>query len=72
MKDKDLSVAKLGRNKLTDEGLTKIIPYLSSISTLNLSKNELTEESLERLWKARKSGKLPELKSLMLGQNKIQ
>lgn len=66
-----MTVAKLGRNKLTDEGFHKILPYLTNIIILNVSKNELTERCLEIILKSRKMGELPELKSVMIGQNKI-
>ena len=33
---------KLIRNKLTDEGIVKMIPYFTNIHSLNLSQNQLT------------------------------
>lgn len=38
---------------------------------LNLSRNELTDKSLEAIMQARKNGGLSNLKSLMIGQNRI-
>ena len=72
IKDKGATVAKLGRNKLSDDGFNRLIPHLENIIMLNISKNELTEKSLESIVRMRKNGELPNLKSIMLGQNKIQ
>lgn len=33
---------KLIRNKLTDDGIMKILPYLKGVITLNISQNALT------------------------------
>ena len=40
---------KFIRNKLSDEGVGKMIPYLSNIITLNLSQNFLTDQVLDIL-----------------------
>ena len=72
LKEKGLTVAKLGRNKLTDQGFNRILPFLSNIIILNISKNELSERVLDSILKSRKQGELPDLKSIMIGQNKIQ
>lgn len=71
LKEKGLTVAKLGRNKLTDEGLNRILVNFPTLMMLNVSKNELSERILDILYEVRQSGLLPSLKSIMLGQNKI-
>jgi Leucine-rich repeat (LRR) protein len=61
---------KLIRNKLTDNGVEKIIPTLSNAQILNLSQNNLTEAVLDIIIKHR-YGHLSGLKNLILSQNKI-
>ena len=60
---------KLIRNKLTDDGIKKILPYLGNVITLNLSQNLLTEHVLDYLYEGR--GYLHSLKTIILSQNKI-
>lgn len=60
---------KLIRNKLTDEAVSKILPFMTGISTLNLSQNLLTEQCLNFITDMRPS--LPQLKAVILSQNKI-
>lgn len=60
---------KLIRNKITDEGFTKFLPFLTGISTLNLSQNLLTENCLNMIADYRQN--LPNLRALILSQNKI-
>ena len=60
---------KLIRNKLTDEGIIKMIPYFSNIQSLNLSQNQLTEQTLNILIEHKLH--LPLLKSVVLSQTKI-
>lgn len=70
MKDnKKIRALKLIRNKLTDDGVNKIIPYLGNLVSLNLSQNVLTEQVLTLFMDNRIS--LPQLKSLVLSQTKI-
>ncbi len=42
-----VKTVKLIRNKLTDDGLTKILPYMDNVMTLNLSQNMFTEKVLD-------------------------
>lgn len=43
MKDnKKVKTLKLIRNKITDDGILKFIPYLGNLVSLNLSQNVLT------------------------------
>lgn len=60
---------KLIRNKLSDEGIAKMIPLLSNIISLNLSQNQLTENTLTTLIDNR--GNLPLLRTVVLSQTKI-
>ena len=60
---------KLIRNKLTDEGLAKMMPFLTHLTSINLSQNQLTENTLNIFIDYRQS--LPALKSLVLSQTKI-
>jgi len=67
---KKVRSAKLIRNKLTDNGLGRILPYLANLITLNLSQNSLTELSVDLLLS--NLGQLPQLKNLILSQNRIK
>ncbi len=42
-----VKTVKLIRNKLTDDGLAKILPYIDNVMTLNLSQNMFTEKVLD-------------------------
>lgn len=64
-----VKTVKLIRNRLTDEGLEKILPHMENIIVLNLSQNSLTERTLDLLINNRI--KLPHLKSIVLSVNKI-
>lgn len=64
-----VKTVKLIRNKLTDECLKNIIPYLKNVSVLNLAQNYLTDESLDII--IRNKQELRELKSIVLSQNKM-
>jgi|JI6StandDraft_1071083.scaffolds.fasta_scaffold13097_4 Ran GTPase-activating protein (RanGAP) involved in mRNA processing and transport len=70
IRGKKIKTLKLIRNKLTDEGLEKMLPYFGSIITLNLSQNLLTDRFIDHL--LNHLPKLPLLKSLILSQNKIK
>jgi hypothetical protein len=60
---------KLIRNKLTDEGLTKILPFNGDLATLNLSQILLTDKALDILISNRKM--IPKIKNIVLSLNKI-
>lgn len=62
-------VVKFIRNKLTDDAIPRMIYALGNIITLYLSQNLLTEQAIEYLIAHR--GSLPNLKSVILSQNKI-
>ena len=69
IKGTKIRTIKFIRNKLSDEGVGKLIPYLGNIITLNLSQNFLTEHILDILGDAKQH--LPKLKNIILSQNKI-
>ena len=60
---------KFIRNKLTDEGVAKILPNLGNATSINLSQNALTENVLDIL--CENAHFLPHLKTVILSQNKI-
>lgn len=68
--NKTIRSLKLIRNRITDEGLEKIIPHLANISTLNLSQNHLSEKALDLLYG--NLHQLPQLRNVILTQNKIK
>lgn len=70
IRGKKIKTLKLIRNKLTDEGLEKMLPHFSSIITLNLSQNLLTDRFIDYL--LTHLPRLPLLKSIILSQNKIK
>lgn len=61
---------KFIRNKLTDNGIEKLLPSLINAQILNLSQNNLTEAVIDIFIKHR-FGYLSGLKNLILSQNKI-
>ena len=69
IKGTKIRTIKFIRNKLSDEAVGKIIPYLSNIITLNLSQNFLTDHVLDILGESKQQ--LPKLKNIILSQNKI-
>ena len=48
------------------------MPLLKETIMLNISKKDLTEKTLQNIIDKRRSGDLKALKSVMIGQNKIQ
>lgn len=60
---------KLIRNKISDDTIQKILPYLGGVITLNLSQNNLTDRTLDILHSGR--GYLHSIKSIILSQTKI-
>lgn len=71
IKAHEVTIAKLVRNKLDNDFLPQAIPLLNNIAMLNISRNELTERALSTILKSKQEGMLSNLKSLMIGQNKI-
>jgi hypothetical protein len=43
---KKIKALKLGRNKLTSEGFSKILELIPLVTNLNLSWNQLSEEAV--------------------------
>lgn len=64
-----VKTVKLIRNKLNDEVVPKLLPYMSGVITLNLSQNFFTDRVLDHIISARDS--MPFLKNVILCQNKI-
>ena len=64
-----IKTVKFIRNKLTDDAIVKMLPFLSGMITLNLSQNLLTERVLDIFIEHREM--LPKVKSIILSLNKI-
>jgi hypothetical protein len=61
---------KLIRNKLNDESVDKMWGYFENIINLNLSQNFLTDNIIDRV--SQNLHKMPNLKNIILSQNKIK
>jgi hypothetical protein len=70
LKNKKLRVIKLVRNKLTDEIIGNLFQLIGNVYTLNLYQNNLSDKILDILLNNIK--KLPYLRTIILGQNKIK
>jgi hypothetical protein len=64
-----VKTVKLIRNKITDEGLSKMLPFMQDLVALNLSQNLLTEKILDILVQNRQM--IPKVKNIVLSLNKI-
>jgi Ran GTPase-activating protein (RanGAP) involved in mRNA processing and transport len=60
---------KLVKNKLTNEGLAKIIEFIPNVTNINLSFNQLGDEAISALLNNR--SKIPYLRIINLSNNKI-
>ena len=60
---------KLVRNKLTNEGLSKVLELIPSVTSLNISFNQLTNESVGYFLTFRE--RVPLLRIVNLSNNKI-
>lgn len=69
MQGSKAKTVKLIRNKINDETIQKILPYMGGVITLNLSQNLLTERVLDIIYNAK--DELHSVKSIILSQNKI-
>lgn len=69
LKGSRVKTVKFIRNKLSDDGVLKMIGSFGGISTLNLSQNYLTEQTLVHLANSRQT--LTNLRTVILSQNKI-
>ncbi len=58
------------RNKLSDEMICQIWPFIGNASTLNLSQNNLSDRVLDSLLMNYK--KVPNLKNIIMSQNKLK
>ena len=66
---KSIQNLKLSKNKLTNEGLSQILPYLDYTTSLNVSYNQLTEDVFDELLKCKEG--LPYLRIVNLTHNRI-
>ena len=66
---KKMKGLKLGKNKLTNAGISKAIVYLTHTTNLNLSENNLTEDILAQF--VERKEKLMNLRIINLWQNKM-
>ena len=64
-----VKTVKLIRNKITDEGLSKMLPFMQDLVALNLSQNLLTDKILDILVQNRQM--IPKVKNIVLSLNKI-
>jgi hypothetical protein len=49
MKFKRIKGLKLGKNKLTNEGLVRAVDFMPGVTNLNLAFNQLTDDALLNL-----------------------
>lgn len=68
--NKSVKMLKLIRNRLTDDFVERILPFIGNVTTLNLSQNYLTEKSLDYIMAA--TNQLPSLRNVVLSQNRIR
>ena len=66
---KKIRCLKLGRNKLTTEGLGRVLELLPAVPNLNLSFNQLTDDAITTLLAHRQ--KVPQLRIVNLSNNRI-
>lgn len=69
IRGKKIKCLKFIRNKLTDDILDHFWPFVSNVCTLNLSQNFFTDRAIESF--IGNMSKVPQLKNLVLSQNKI-
>jgi hypothetical protein len=68
--NKSVKTVKLIRNRLTDDFLERILPFIVNVATLNLSQNYLTERTLDYIIVM--GSHLPSLRHVILSQNRIR
>jgi Leucine-rich repeat (LRR) protein len=68
--NKSVKTVKLIRNRLTDDFVERILPFIGNIVTLNFSQNYLTERTLEYIMDV--ASQLPLLRHVILSQNRIR
>ena len=66
---KSIQNLKLSKNKLTNEGVMQILPYLDFATSVNFSYNQLTEDVFDELIKCKEG--LPYLRIVNLTHNRI-
>lgn len=65
-----MKTLKLIRNRLTDDIVERIIPFIGNVVTVNLAQNYLTERSLDAVIGG--VGQLPMMRGLVMSQNRIR
>lgn len=65
-----MRTVKLIRNRLTDDFVERMLPFLSGVTSLNLSQNYLTERTLDYIMAV--TNQLPLLRNVVLSQNRIR
>lgn len=68
--NRSVKVLKLIRNRLTDDFVERVLPFIGNIVTLNLSQNYLTERTLDYVMAV--TNQLPSLRQVVLSQNRIR
>ena len=66
---KKIKGLKLVKNRLTTEGLVRILEYIPGVTNLNLSFNQLTDDAVGQLLSCH--GRVPQLRIVNLSNNKI-
>lgn len=66
--NKSIKTVKLIRNRLTDDIVERILPFLPNVTTLNLSQNYLTERCLDAMI----ASKMPAMRQVVVSQNRIR
>ena len=66
---KSIQNLKVSKNKLTNDGFVRILPYLDFATSINLSYNQLTEDVFDELLKCKEG--LPYLRIVNLTHNRI-
>jgi Ran GTPase-activating protein (RanGAP) involved in mRNA processing and transport len=66
---KKIKGLKLAKNKLTTEGLHRLLDLIPAITNLNLSSNQLTDDAVTQLLANRQ--KVPQLRIVNLSNNRI-
>jgi len=68
--NRSVRTVKLIRNRLTDDFVESVLPFIGNIVTLNLSQNYLTERTLDYIMAV--TNQLPSLRHVLLSQNRIR
>lgn len=67
--EKPIKCIKVTKNKLTNNGLGKLLTYMEHATNINVSYNALTDEAVDEFINQRES--LPNLRIINLSHNKL-